>query len=86
MFMMDCYSELIIVGERIDHGSLRVNLVPTDKTGVRNLSEDVDNDLIEEVGDPMELMGGRFDFNVFIESASIDEYPCHDVYVEYSLQ
>lgn len=86
MFMMDCYSELIIVGEKIDHGSMKVNLVPTDKNGVRNLSEDIDNDLIEEVNDPMELLNGRFDFIVFIESASIEEYPCNDVYVEYSLQ
>ena len=85
MFLMDCASELTLVGERIDHGSLKVNLVPTDKNGVRNLSEDIDNDLIDEVTDPIQLLNGRFDFNVFIENALIEEYPCNDIYVEYSL-
>jgi hypothetical protein len=30
---MDCPSELALVGEKIDNGSLVVDLIPTDKVG-----------------------------------------------------
>jgi hypothetical protein len=86
MFLMDAPSELGLVGEKIDNGCLVVNLIPTDKDGKRNLSEDIDNGLIDEIEDPSDLLNGRFDFIVSVERAIIDENPCSDVYVEYSLQ
>jgi len=46
MFLMDSPSELGLVGEKIDDGLLIVNLIPTDKEGKRNLSEDIDEGLI----------------------------------------
>ena len=63
---MDNPSELTLVGENFQSGTLMVNLIPTDETGTRNLSEDIEDGLEPAVKDPAELLEKRFDFRVII--------------------
>lgn len=63
-----------------------MNLIPTEETGMRNLSDDIEDGLEPPVEDPQELVGKRFDFRVVIESARLPENLCKDTYVEYTIQ
>ena len=63
-----------------------MNLIPTDDTGTRNLSEDIEEGLEPAVEDPNELLGKRFDFRVIIGLAKLPETLCKDTYVEYTVQ
>lgn len=83
---MDNPSDLTLVGENFQSGQLTVNLIPTDDTGTRNLSEDIEEGLEPAVEDPSELLGKRFDFRVIIGLAKLPETLCKDTYVEYSVQ
>ncbi len=59
--------------------------MPTDEEGIKNISDqmDEDGDLID---DPIqELLGRRLDFNVVIENAKLPNNFCTDTYIEYSL-
>lgn len=38
LYLMDCPSELALVGENLDNGWLFADLIPCDKEGIRNLS------------------------------------------------
>ncbi|CAD8078169.1 unnamed protein product [Paramecium primaurelia] len=85
-YLMDNPCDLTLVGEHFQCGTLKVNLIPTDETGQRNLSEDIEDGIEPPVEDPSELVGRRFDFRVSIESARLPENLCKDTYVEYSIQ
>jgi hypothetical protein len=91
---MDNPTDIPLVGERINFGAITVNLIPTDATGkivnflikgTMNLSYDIDCGIIPECEDPTELLDKRFDFNIAIETVNIEENPCENCYVEYSL-
>lgn len=83
---MDNPSDLTLVGENGQYGSLSVNLLPTDDTGQRNLSDDIDDSLEPAVEDPVELLGKRFDFRIVIQNAKLSETLCKDTFVEYAIQ
>jgi hypothetical protein len=83
-YLIDCPIELNILGNEGISGTLKVNLMPTDEKGVRNLTDSIMNedDYIEDPGD---LEGRRLDFLVKIESASFKDQDFKDCYVEYEL-
>ena len=85
-YLMDNPSDLTLVGENFQSGNLNVNLIPTDDTGTRNLSDDIEDGLEPAVDDPTELQGKRFDFRVVIDGAKLPENLCKDTFVEYSIQ
>lgn len=81
--LIDNPSEIVLIGTNfLNHGSLRVNVVPTDENG--NYDEDDEDLFVEE---PEELLQRhRLDFAIEIERA--ENLPinfCKDVFVEYQL-
>lgn len=84
MYIMDSPAELTLVGDGGACGSLKVNLIPTDSEGIKNLGEEMDesDDTFE---DPKELLGKRFDFKVIIESGKLPDNFCKNVYCEYKI-
>lgn len=81
---MDYSCEVALVGEKGACGSLNVKVIPTDENGEKNLSAELE-EKEEYIDDPNELLGKRFDFNVFIQNGVLPENICTDVYAEYSL-
>ena len=82
VYMLDNPADLAIIGENHQCGELKVDLIPTDEAGQKNLSEEVDE---EEDCEPEDLIGKPFYFNVVITSAKIpDNY--ENIFVEYSLR
>lgn len=62
-----------------------MNLIPTDETGTKNLSEMMEGEG-EYIEDPMkDLLGKRLDFLIKIENAKLPQDFCRDTFVEYSL-
>ncbi len=81
---MDAPSELTLVGDNGACGALKINLIPTDETGQKNIEDSMDDDG-EYIEDPMELLDRRLDFRVLVESAILPESFCKDTFVEYSI-
>ena len=83
-YILDYSCDLAIVGEKGACGILNVKVVPTDEKGEINLSSEME-EKGEYIDDPNDLLGKRFDFNLFIETASLPENICTDVFAEYTL-
>ncbi len=81
-YLIDNPVDLTLVGDHGACGTLKVNLIPTDEKGEKNLSEDQDTEAIES---PEELLGKKMHFKVVIDGARLPENFCTDTYVEYSI-
>ena len=81
--MIDNPSEIVLIGTNyLNHGSLKVNIVPTDQYG--NFDED-DEDLYVDSPEEM-IQRGRLDFAVEIDRAqNLPANFCKNVYVEYQI-
>jgi len=81
---MDTETDLTIVGDTGACGSLKVSLIPTDKEGIRNLSEEIEENETT-FDDPEDLLDKEYTIRLEIHEARVPENYNKDVYVEYSL-
>lgn len=82
--LLDNPVECQIVGDNGACGTLKMDIIPTDETGTKNLAEEMDENG-EVIEDPNELLDKRLDFKVVIDSSTLPPHMCKDSYVEYSL-
>ena len=68
-YIVDNPTEVKLVGEAGNCGVLNVNLVPTDKEGYINLSEEMDEN--DELNEPEDLLNKQLDFLVMIDYAKL---------------
>lgn len=68
-YVMDNPAEIKLIGEENSVGSLNTNLVPTDEEGIKNLSEQIEEEDAYPV--PEDLLGKRLDFFLMIEQARL---------------
>ena len=81
-YLIDNPDTIAIIGENIHCGELKINILPSDDTGTRNLSEEMDEEMDCE---PSDLLGKPFFFKVCVYNGKIpDNYS--SVFVEYTLK
>ena len=80
-YLIDNPTEIPLVGDNGQVGTLAVNVVPANERG-ESLEENSTEDDIE---DPRELIGRRLDFLIKIDFAVLPEHLAKDTYVEYEL-
>lgn len=82
-YLLDNETELALVHDNGECGSIFINLIPTDETGEINLSNQMEE--TEESVEPEQLVGKPLYFRIVIEKAKIpDNYS--NIYVEYDIK
>jgi len=61
---MDSPSEIKLFGDKNSVASLNVNVIPTDSLGIKNLSEEMEQE--DAYIEPNDLLGKRLDFFIII--------------------